>query len=938
MKKLQYQTNAIAALRDFFRRASELRYANNGIKRAFEEVAHIAASKAALDSLLPQAAQRGYFDDLKNLKGEVIPQVCLRLPTGAGKTFLAAQAIGVAAREWLGGAYPLAIWLVPSDIILQQTLKALQTNGHPYQKALADAFGTDLEVINLAALGTVSAQEWGKKAVVLVTTGQALKIDAAKKEMRNVYAHDESFESQFVNYSQARADELGLERVTLEDVTKAQLNKSGEVRPGYQGISPADVGKVKWSAINLIRAQKPMVIVDEAHRGYTDLGKEVLERVNACCVVEMTATPKTDDAGHTVMNVLFHVSAQALKAEQMIKMPVMLRERTSDWTAAVDEAVLKRNELEEIAKGDVDYIRPIMLLQAESKNDKNPDTVTPDKLMDYLTKTHRIPEGQIAIATGEQKDLDGVDLMSDKCQVRYVITVQALVEGWDCPFAYVLCSVRNMRSNTAIVQLLGRILRMPYAQERKNAALNCAYAFAVTDRLGMAAGELVSLITDKENGLGLDQLEASELVRAVEQPMLAGFQPNDLFTPTATATAPLFSVEITKKFDVASLPLEEQARVTIEKDTASGKTYLNIVGAVSPDARELIVSAVKKDSQDGIRQKIAHQNYTVQRLAAPSANGVRFMPLPKLYLKTAQGELLLLQAETLAALAGWSLTDEGDVELPNFQLDNGRVVVLDMDKGKLMQHFVPTEQIELLGHAELTLDDLIYYLDEQLQQNDVTPAQMGVYLAKVLAQLQTPAQGFTLATLASHRMMLKNALAEKIKHLRNAAVAKQGAQLLLGADSDAVVAHDVDKFEFKPERYAPRTFYEGRFKFAKHYYPIVGDLKDWGEEFECAQVIDAHPAIRHWVRNIERSEFSFALPTEKGGNAYPDFVCDLLDGRSLVVEYKGGNIDTADDAKNKNTIGKLWARKSGNVYVMPIKKHVKGSSVGQQIDAAIAGG
>jgi len=55
--------------------------------------------------------------------------------------------------------------------------------------------------------------------------------------------------------------------------------------------------------------------------------------------------------------------------------------------------------------------------------------------------------------------------------VRYVITVQALREGWDCPFAYILCSVQSIRSAAAIEQLLGRVLRMPYAKKRSRPAL-----------------------------------------------------------------------------------------------------------------------------------------------------------------------------------------------------------------------------------------------------------------------------------------------------------------------------------------------------------------------------------------------------------------------------------------------------------------------------------
>ena len=54
------------------------------------------------------------------------PYVCLRLPTGGGKTFLAARAVKVAAKYLKREKNPLVLWLVPSDAIRQQTLETLQ--------------------------------------------------------------------------------------------------------------------------------------------------------------------------------------------------------------------------------------------------------------------------------------------------------------------------------------------------------------------------------------------------------------------------------------------------------------------------------------------------------------------------------------------------------------------------------------------------------------------------------------------------------------------------------------------------------------------------------------------------------------------------------------------------------------------------------------------
>ncbi|MDR0685802.1 MAG: hypothetical protein LBF83_11855 [Spirochaetaceae bacterium] len=70
--------------------------------------------------------------------------------------------------------------------------------------------------------------------------------------------------------------------------------------------------------------------------------------------------------------------------------------------------------------------------------------------------------------------MDGVDLFNPNEPARYIITVDALKESWDCSFAYVLCSLANVKSDTSVEQLLGRVMRMPYARTCKNPALQRA--------------------------------------------------------------------------------------------------------------------------------------------------------------------------------------------------------------------------------------------------------------------------------------------------------------------------------------------------------------------------------------------------------------------------------------------------------------------------------
>ncbi len=102
----------------------------------------------------------------------------------------------------------------------------------------------------------------------------------------------------------------------------------------------------------------------------------------------------------------------------------------------------------------------------------------------------RIPKKQIARSTAEDKGLGGVDIAAKDRELRYVITVQALKEGWDCPFAYILCSVAELRSSTAVEQVLGRIMRLPNVRKKTRPELNVAYAFTASTSFAEAATAL----------------------------------------------------------------------------------------------------------------------------------------------------------------------------------------------------------------------------------------------------------------------------------------------------------------------------------------------------------------------------------------------------------------------------------------------------------------
>jgi type III restriction enzyme len=221
--------------------------------------------------------------------------------------------------------------------------------------------------------------------------------------------------------------------------------------------------------------------MDEAHNARTTLTFEVLQRVSPACIIEFTATP--DSRPSTGSNVLFRVSAAELKAEEMIKLPILLTEH-ANWQEAVTDAVRTRALLAKLADGEKpDFLRPLVLFQAESRDRE----VTVDVLRRHLIENEKIPEGRIAVATGSQRELDGIDLYDPACLIEYIITVEALKEGWDCSFAYVFCSAANIHSSKDVEQILGRVLRMPYARNRRQDELNRAYAHVSSPAFAQAA-------------------------------------------------------------------------------------------------------------------------------------------------------------------------------------------------------------------------------------------------------------------------------------------------------------------------------------------------------------------------------------------------------------------------------------------------------------------
>ena len=863
MQLKNYQINTLNVLRKFF------------------ETARITGHQKAYDLLTSEVELKHRLGGLRNdyITWSSIPntpRVCLKVPTGGGKTIIAAHAIKVVGETWLEKEFPLVLWFTPSDTIRRQTAEALKNPRHPYREALDEQFWGRVKVFDIDEKFNIRPSDIEQNLCIVVSTIQSFSKKDTEKY--NVYKHNENLEPHFTHIQK------------------------------QDGMEMDENGNIKYSFANLLYAQRPVMIVDEAHNVVTNLSAEMQGRINPAAIIELTATPRTNN------NTLYNVYATELKEEEMIKLPIVLTEH-NNWETAITEAVAKRAELEKAAGYEKDYLRPILLFQAQDiKGD-----ITVEKLKNHLINVLEIPENEIAIATGEQKDLDGINIFDRSCPIKYIITVQALKEGGDCSFAYVLCSLANVKSDTAVEQLLGRVMRMPYAKSRKITSLNKAYAYVLSSHFGEATDCIVKKLENK----GFSNEEAKNVVEHVPSgDLFSGTQPNKVVLKKGTV------------IDTQELPKSIQ----LHKESDGSQSLVLTAETTSDD-----IAKVKPmlDDDTNFELETKHAAYQkIQEEPSPAKNGEKFS-VPKMFVQI-QGELQLADPELVFENFDWDLNEYAPFELGENEFKitrQGHGFTIDIDNRGLTCSPEGTEQLymDFVDPENWTPENLIRWLAKELRDLRFSQAVMLKWLSNVVNYLITH-RGLKLTEL----MLCKYALVSKLKSRIAEAYSKahkKSYQLSFFESGSNVELNFDNGFEFFDKMYDGSICYTGSYKFIKHFLgpnrvPAF-DGGHNGEEFQCAKAIDLNKNVKYWIRNIARHPNSFWLPTSTD-KFYPDFVAVLNDGRILVVEYKGNHLIENEDSREKSLIGSLWEKKaSGKGLFIMVSKNRDGLSVSEQIENKI---
>lgn len=801
---------------------------------------------------------------------EGVPNVCFKVPTGGGKTLLACASALPILQAMPPMRHRAVVWLVPSDSILTQTLSALRDTSHPYRRQLDADFGGRVEVYSKEEL--LAGQNFSPAAVADQLSVMVLSYDSFRARNRE-----------------------GLKAYQANGALAPFATVLGAPE---QPITNAD----PTALFQVINQLNPLVIVDESHHATTTLSREMLTNFNPSFVLDLTATPKKQ------ANVISYVDAYELKAEHMVKLPVIAYNRQSQ-AEVITDAIDLQQSLEAAAevqfRSGGRYVRPIVLFQAEPKAKE--DATSFEKLREKLVAAG-IPENQIAIKTAGVDELRGVDLLSDDCEIRFIITVNALKEGWDCPFAYVLASLANKSSRVDVEQILGRVLRQPHATRFAEPILNMSYVLTSSaDFQGTLSNIIAGL-----NAAGFSKHD----VRAADEEVL------DLApAPAEVPTEPLTHQDDRMPQDDAPTPGEE----FLGFDTVDVADRLAAREAEAPDADPDTTSS---SALTPLLERARAQGTAYEQDATQAAQrGDR--PLPQ-EVKTAVGTSRMLP-EYVEEFAGYRLpqfvtrapgsalfgTLEGELELlhhealaEGFTL-RGRDTQLNLaaneqmyridvhssgdvprafrmsetDQRIMRQHF---SGLSIEGQRRSAAQDIFGKLRPI---NAVADSDLKSYVERVVGTFDAAA----MAVYMARPQRVADAVRAKVKDFLDDYKAQKFA--------DDVETHSitVDFSYGLPEAIQPLG---SSTLIGRSLYEAEDRMND--DEAEFAARFSGMDNVRWWHRNIERRGFCINGPL----NHYPDFLVMTTRGTLVAVEPKGGHLKN-DESLRKLAMGKKWAELAG---------------------------
>ena len=800
----------------------------------------------------------GHYQDI--MPG--VPNLCFKVPTGGGKTFLACNAVKPIFDALPFTKAKVVVWLVPSDAILSQTVKALKDPAHPYRQKLNADYGSSVVVYTKQEL--LNGQNFNPTAVTEQLSVMVLSYDSFRgrgKEALKAYQQNSALEP----FSKA----LGKPEAPIEKADETAL-------------------------FQVINQLSPLVIVDESHHARSELSLEMLKNFNPCFVLDLTATPKEES------NIISYVDAVQLKKENMVKLPVIVYNRDSQSEVLAD-AIDLRNRLEELAESRPEqarqYIRPIALFQAQPRGKE--ESTTFEKLRDKLVEIG-IPAEQIAIRTADVNELKNQDLLSRDCPIRYIITVNALKEGWDCPFAYILASLANKTSRVDVEQILGRILRLPHTTQHSQRALNLSYVLTSSNDFDKTVDQIVK---------GLNSAGFSDKDYRVSDPLPPKEpepEPEQLTIPQPVPEVPADTEEFLD-FDAQTVSRE------LERRQAEGASPVlprsDAMLEQAEQAGQEYAAAVEQSDQDPYMQNLpweVRDQVTTFQVKPEFQQDIETLEIPQFFQVVppslfSDGMYELLEKEQLAdefTLKGkaydidFTAADDEIAEIDVREKEGGLPKAFKMDdtaQRYFKEHFRSLPPESRIRQCK----DMMFHQLNKL--NMVDSAELRNYIERIVDDMDKD----QLAGMEKAPLGYAAKIKDKIDFLLTQHYKDTFKRWL---ETERIVCKPSYKLPLNIHPTTHTNVYGGSL-----YQAEEGNMNKL--ESALVREFTALPNIKWWHRNISRQGFCI------NGfiNHYPDFIVMTQSGRIILVEPKGEQLKN-DNSREKIELGDAWRHAAGNQY------------------------
>ena len=805
-----------------------------------------------------------------------VPNVTLKVPTGGGKTYIACGAIKKILDFGLSKAQAkVVVWLVPSDPILKQTLKHLQNPEYPYRQLLDRDFNHRVNVYS--------------------------KEDALNAINLSVSTIKENISIFVFSYSSFK---------DTKDGRKSRKENSAfvEFKNMFQSSGYILHNAEEYSLLQTINYFNPLVIIDESHNATSELSVGMIEDFNPSYIVDLTATPRDES------NIISMVDAKALKKAEMIKLPLLVYNRY-DKDEVLATAIDLQEKLEKVALLNQEktgrYIRPIVLFQAQEKGEGN---ITYSEVKKLLLEKN-IPENQIKIKVSDLDEISNLDLLSNECPVRFIITVNALKEGWDCPFAYILASIANRSSSFDVEHIIGRVLRLPYTKSNKDyPLLNSSYVITSSSNFYATASSISDGL--KKTGYSDNDyriITPKEIIETVKE----NIEPEELeglFGNEIATWSPLEPSEDT------------QNTVAINPDSINslGSDITNVINTKEiythgTDATDIIETAVtetnkfekivQQQTNDELSEEVK-KLMKISKIKPGYIDDVKNIRIPQFYMKSNMISIFSEESEKLLTKEmldeGYSLTH---ASLPkNLTEINNNVFVYDID-----EHSLSSELSRSTINLHYSDWNKLLAMYGDTQKKTIVTQKIASLLDKkfdcidtssLLRYLNILFEPFTVDEL-DHVIENTQVVVEKIKRHIQADIERCRVEKFKELLDKNQIYIKVDSFTLLPEINSIDTSN----KIAKSLYESEPNMNR--EEEKAISNIASLENVLFWHHIRQKAPGEFYINGYI--HHYPDFVIYTKKGNVILVEFKGEDRKN-EDSKLKVKLGKKWSDLSGIEY------------------------